>query len=179
MEQSTYGIRGIVTDSITGAPLHAKVFISGHDVDSSEVYSYLPVGNYHRLLYPGNYNLTFSCPGYITKTIHNLNVTNYQATINDVQLAQLGIGINTIEPVALRVYPNPVTSQFTLHFAGKTGIYKLELINTLGQKCMVETLPLTDGVHVPINAENLPSGFYSLVLSQENTVVNTLKIVKY
>lgn len=178
MEQSRYGIRGIVTDSITGEPLHAKVYITGHDIDSSEVYSYLPVGNYHRLLYPGTYNLTFSCPGYITKTIHNLVVTNYQATINNVQLAQLGIGISQPATGELSIYPNPVTSQFTLLFAGSTGFYTLELFNTLGQKCFSETLPLTDGVHVPINIEKLPAGIYTLQLRDSLNTLKTAKVVK-
>ena len=56
MEQSLFGLRGIVTDSITGAPLKAKIEILGHDVDSSHVYSNLPIGNYHRHIYQGNYN---------------------------------------------------------------------------------------------------------------------------
>ena len=38
MEQSLYGLRGIITDSITGLPLKAKVEIIGHDEDSSHVF---------------------------------------------------------------------------------------------------------------------------------------------
>ena len=40
MEQSLFGLRGIVTDSITGEPLNAKVEIYNHDVDSSHVFSF-------------------------------------------------------------------------------------------------------------------------------------------
>jgi hypothetical protein len=85
MEQALFGIRGIVTDSITGNPLKAKVEINNHDEDSSHVYSNLPIGNYHRHIYQGNYDITFSKSGYYPKTI-NASILNNNATIEDVQL---------------------------------------------------------------------------------------------
>jgi len=87
MEQSLNGVRGLITDSLTGQPLRAKVFITGHDVDSSHVYSALPVGNYHRYLYTGTYDITFSAPCHKDKTIRNVSVTNGSATILNVQMA--------------------------------------------------------------------------------------------
>lgn len=89
MEQCLYGVRGIVTDSISGAALQAKVFINGHDIDSSHVYSALPIGNYHRFLAPGTYSLTFSAPGYYPKTISGITVNNYATTLASVQLRPL------------------------------------------------------------------------------------------
>ncbi|MFH0896334.1 MAG: M14 family zinc carboxypeptidase, partial [Bacteroidota bacterium] len=86
MRQSLYGARGVVTDNCTGQPIKAKVFISGFDVDSSHVYSALPVGNYHRYLYTGSYNLTFSAPGYTTQTINNVSVTNGNTTTLNVAM---------------------------------------------------------------------------------------------
>jgi len=85
MKQTLYGVRGIVTDSITGNPLKAKVEILSHDIDSSHVYSNLPIGNYHRHLYQGNYNITFSKNGYYSKTI-NASVLNNNTNVEDVQL---------------------------------------------------------------------------------------------
>ena len=85
MQQTLYGLRGIVTDSITGSRLKAKVEILSHDIDSSHVYSNLPKGNYHRHLYQGNYNITFSKNGYYSKTI-NASILNNSTTIEDVQL---------------------------------------------------------------------------------------------
>jgi len=88
MQQTLFGLRGIVTDSITGNPLKAKVEILSHDIDSSHVYSNTPIGNYHRHLYQGNYNITFSKNGYYPKTI-NASVLNNNITIKDVQLVPL------------------------------------------------------------------------------------------
>ena len=97
MEQSLYGIRGIVTDSITGDPLKAKVEIIGHDMDNSFIYSSLPVGNYHRYLYQGNYDLTFSKAGYYSKTI-SANILNNSIVVEDVQLAQnIFVNVNEID----------------------------------------------------------------------------------
>ena len=85
MQQTLFGLRGIVTDSITGNGLKAKVEILSHDIDSSHIYSNIPIGNYHRHLYQGNYNITFSKNGYYPKTI-NASVLNNNITIEDVQL---------------------------------------------------------------------------------------------
>ena len=86
IEQVTYGVRGTVTDSLTGEPLKAMVYISGHDKDSSMVFTSLPVGNYHRLLKAGTYNLTFSADGYMAKTISNVSVEDLSTLRLDVEL---------------------------------------------------------------------------------------------
>jgi len=97
MEQSLYGLRGIITDSITGLPLKAKVEIIGHDEDSSHVFSSLQIGNYHRYIYQGSYQFTFSKSGYHTKTI-NASIINNNFTVQDVQLVPIGfVDVNNIK----------------------------------------------------------------------------------
>ena len=86
IEQVTYGVRGTISDSLTGEPLKAMVYITGHDMDSSMVFSSLPVGNYHRLLKAGTYNLTFSADGYMEKTINNVSVEDLSTLRLDVKL---------------------------------------------------------------------------------------------
>ncbi|MDD3878062.1 MAG: PKD domain-containing protein [Bacteroidales bacterium] len=89
MQQSLYGLRGIVTDSCTALPLKTEVFITGHDVDNSQVYTFMPLGNYHRPLLAGNYTVRFSAPGYQTKTYNSILVTNYNTTTLNVALVPL------------------------------------------------------------------------------------------
>jgi len=88
MEESLYGIRGVITDGCTGQPIKAKVFANGYDQanDSSHVYSALPVGNYHKYVNTGTYSLTFSAPGYTSQTITGISVTNGSATVVNVVL---------------------------------------------------------------------------------------------
>jgi hypothetical protein len=73
IQESLYGVRGIIADSCTGLPIRGKVWISSYDQvnDSSQVYSALPVGNYHKYMIAGTYNITFSAPGYTSRTINN------------------------------------------------------------------------------------------------------------
>ncbi len=68
IEQSKYGLSGLVTDSLSGEPLNAKIFISAFDKDSSQVYTDPQVGDYHRLLKGGTYTITYSAAGYFPKT---------------------------------------------------------------------------------------------------------------
>ncbi len=91
IEESLYGIRGIVTDSCTGQPILAKVFANSYDQanDSSHVYSTLPAGNYHKYVNTGTYSLTFSSIGYQLKTINGISVVNGNATIQNVVLTPI------------------------------------------------------------------------------------------
>jgi PKD repeat protein len=85
IEESGYGLRGIVTDSMSEEPLYARVFISGFDKDSSQVYTDPQVGDYHRLLKSGTYTVTYSAIGYIPKSF-TIQVSDKQTTLLDVQL---------------------------------------------------------------------------------------------
>ena len=64
MKHATLGLRGFVTDSVSGEPLKAKVFINGHDFFNSHVYSFLPSGEYYRFLKAGHYNVSFYADGW-------------------------------------------------------------------------------------------------------------------
>jgi PKD repeat protein len=85
MEQCTYGIRGLITNSETNQPVEAKVYIENHDIDESEVYSSASVGDYHRLIKAGTYDVTYSAFGYHEQTIQ-VTVQDHQATIQNVAL---------------------------------------------------------------------------------------------
>ncbi|MEI6900281.1 MAG: M14 family zinc carboxypeptidase, partial [Bacteroidota bacterium] len=86
IEQAEYGINGQITDTITGEPLSAKVTITTHDFDNSQVYSYLPSGCYFRPVYTGNYKLNFTAAGYFPKIFTNVGSTNLSTTRLNVQM---------------------------------------------------------------------------------------------
>ncbi len=128
MKQCLYGVQGLVTDSLTGEPLAAEVFIQGHDFDQSQVYSEASTGYYTRLLDGGSYDITFSTEGYIPKTI-NVDIINYETNNLDVQLVsatlvadftadQNEIVIGQQVQFSQQCYGNPDTYEWT--FEGGT-----------------------------------------------------------
>ncbi|MDD2200314.1 MAG: M14 family zinc carboxypeptidase, partial [Bacteroidales bacterium] len=85
-EQVIYGFRGVVTDACTGTPLDGvKVEIADHDTFNSEVYTSAPVGNYHRPIYEGTYEVTYSLDGYQSQT-HTITVVNNETVRLDIEL---------------------------------------------------------------------------------------------
>jgi len=88
MEECLYGVRGIVTDE-NDDPFEATISIVSHDVDNSEITTDPALGNYHRLLYAGTYDLTFTASGYDPITVENVVITDNDITYVNVQF---GVG---------------------------------------------------------------------------------------
>ncbi|MBI4557813.1 MAG: carboxypeptidase regulatory-like domain-containing protein [Candidatus Hydrogenedentes bacterium] len=83
LEQVHIGIRGLVTDAQTGAPIYAKVLAAGNP---HPVFTDPQVGDYQRMLLPGTYALTISAPGYTTQMVADIPVADGPATRVDVTL---------------------------------------------------------------------------------------------
>lgn len=92
LQKALYGVRGIVTDVISGMPLDATIKVVGHDTDpdQSQVYTDVDLGDYYRMLEGGVYDLEFSAPGYASRIITGVVVRDMEAVRLDVALAQLG-----------------------------------------------------------------------------------------
>ncbi len=91
LENALHGIRGIVSDAGNGLPLGAIVTVSNYDtdIDSSRVFTDPDVGDYHRMLPSGTYDLTFKAAGFYDKTVASIQVYDQSATRVDVQLDPL------------------------------------------------------------------------------------------
>ena len=87
MEAVHVGVRGVVTDLDTGAPLWAEVGVQGN---GHPVFTDPEVGDYHRMLLPGTYTLTYSAPGHETLTETDVEVDEGTAIRVDVELAKAG-----------------------------------------------------------------------------------------
>ncbi len=93
LKQVQYGINGLVTDACIGQPIRAKIEIQSHDIDNSHVYSSSDVGNFHRPIMAGTYNIVVSAEGYDNQVFNNISVSNYATTA-------LNATLNPLEPVA-------------------------------------------------------------------------------
>jgi hypothetical protein len=89
MKEAGFGVHGIITDQATGNPVSAKVFITGHDNNGSEVYSSVTLGDYHRPLKAGTYSLEISAPGYQPQTITGVTVSDHASLTLNIQLLPL------------------------------------------------------------------------------------------
>ncbi len=117
MRECLYGIRGIVTDTL-GNPLEARVTVLNHDTekDSSMVFTDPDVGNYHRMIATGTYDLEFYSPGFNKDTVYNVQVEEGQTTRVDVELKQ--VPVLKAEPTSF--------SEYLLIDSSETKLLKIE-----------------------------------------------------
>ena len=174
IEESLYGIRGIVTDSITSQPIEATVVINNHDADNSQTHSILPTGNYHRPIKGGTWSVTYSASGYYSKT-YSLAVTDHNTTVQDVALVPLGYGVEDITKGDIRIYPSPAQNvlNIDIHHLDirnlTAGIYSID-----GKLLFTQTL---SSENTTLNISNLASGLYIAKIFQNGNTVYNRKIV--
>jgi predicted deacylase len=150
LKETRYGLHGIITDQATGSPVAAKVFISGHDLNNSEVYSSANPGDYHRLLIAGTYTLTISATGYQTKTIPGVIITNHSTTNLDIQLSRLA-SVTTM--AATSVTTSSAVLYGTVNPNGIAATYHFEWGTTTSYGNSTPTLSAGSGVlDVLVNA---------------------------
>jgi hypothetical protein len=125
LESVHIGIRGLITDKSTGGPLWAVVWVEGN---GQPVFTDPEVGDYHRMLLPGTYNLIFNVPGYVPRSVKNITVEEGLTTRVDIELI-----------------PEQASPDFNRD--GKVDIKDLEkLIEHWGQnEPSVDIAPLPDG----------------------------------
>lgn len=83
IDAADFGVRGIVIDSVTGESLEATVRIEENGYPFS---TDLLIGDFHRPLLPGAYLIRIESPGYISKEIGPVDVTEGPAQTYDIQL---------------------------------------------------------------------------------------------
>ena len=160
IEQGNYGLHGVITDSLTGEPLLAEVSIAGHDIDSSQVFSHLPNGDYHRYLFQGSYSVTYSADGYFPKTISSVSLANNETTNLDVQLVQNNVMIKENLAHNLQLFPQPASAYITVNNLPEK-ISSAYILDAVGRR--VRTLNFGNSVAETIHKENLSIGTYFLV----------------
>jgi hypothetical protein len=83
LETAHWGIGGTVRDEMTGQPVHAQITVNGN---AHAAYTDPDAGDYHRMLLPGTYTLTFFADGYPAYTVEDVAVQAGRTTTLDVML---------------------------------------------------------------------------------------------
>jgi hypothetical protein len=170
IENSLYGIHGTVINSATSSPLSAKVFIQGHDIDSSQVYSDTLTGSFVRLLSPGIWNLTFSAKGYNDTTITSVVVVSGQRTDLTVKMTPVTSSIDTGIPVAPVLYPNPASTELKAILSEQiNGMANIKIYNFSGVLVSDYNTIVQQGIPVVIDISGLASGTYSVIFTNKLT----------
>ncbi len=137
LEQALYGLRGIVTDAITGNSIEAEITIEGHDNLNSSVFSRLPNGNYHRYLKQGAYFVTFSADGYVPQTLAvnalDNNALNIDVALMPINTCNVQAGVVTATSQLNKICPGDGTSNLVqVSVAGNVGLGRFGLATTAG-----------------------------------------------
>jgi len=168
LENALYGIQGKVLNAATSAPVPSKIFISGHDKDSSQVYSDTLSGGFIRFLEPGSWNITFSAKGFYDTTINDIVVQTGQKTDLIVNMVPIKTGIDTTIPLSPTLYPNPASSELMailpFNIAGKVNV---RIYSQSGGLLSDYNTEAGQGVPLGIDIKGLPSGTYTVVFTNK------------
>jgi hypothetical protein len=173
LENALYGIHGVVLNANTSAPVPAKIYISGHDKDSSHVYSDTLTGNFVRLLAPGSWNLTFSSVGYYDKTVSDIIVVSGQKTIIYVNMVPILNSIDNTNPETPILYPNPANNEIKAVMPERIfGTVNIRIISLSGMRMTDYNTEVLQGIPVVIDVRKLPGGIYSVVFINTETKIS-------
>ncbi len=167
---STYGVWGTVKD-IYGDPIDAMMAIGFSDAMDSEALRFcrtdVTLGDYHKTLIPGTYDIEVSADGYVSQSVTDVAVGSEERV--EVSFVLYNVGIEDsetgiIETGKLTVYPNPAheSLNISLPVAGVGGtvlIYDITGRSVYSQdvSAEMETIVWNCTGH---NGSEVPSGMY-------------------
>ncbi len=181
INESLYGIKGIVTDSI-GNPLKAMIFVKNHDAtdDSSMVFTDPDIGDYHRLIEPGTYDLIASADGFKNDTAKNIVVSSKSVAYANFVLYR---GEN---PTSIKeeIYPNPFNDQLNISlYSAIDQDIEINIFKITGERIYYQRIPINRGNTIfrlgdKINLEQLSTGIYYVQLrtSEKNISYSIIKL---
>jgi hypothetical protein len=170
LENALYGVHGKVKNSITGEPVPARVFITGHDKDSSHIFSDTLTGSFVRLLAPGKWNISFSAWGYLKTTINDVVVTDGQKTDITVEMVPILNPVDTVPTPVPILYPNPSNESLRVVLPGRQiGDVTVRIYNSLGYKLADYAAYTLEGFPLIIDVSRLAGGVYTLIITNSAT----------
>jgi hypothetical protein len=174
LENALYGIHGHVLNTTTLDPISARVFISGHDKDSSHIYSDLYTGRFDRLIAPGTWNLSFRATGYYDLELSNIIVVPGQSTNINADMVPIVNSVDSTNPEVPVLYPNPASDKIrcVLHerFLGNLNIKIVSSSGVLISDYNTIAVSLTP---VIIDVKRFLGGSYTIIFTNSDTKIST------
>ncbi|MFZ2287185.1 MAG: M14 family zinc carboxypeptidase [Bacteroidales bacterium] len=162
------GVRGTVTDSVTGDPLRARIFIEGHDIDSSHIYADSITGEYYRFIAPGTHSLTFSCPGYVPYTFEATIADWNSAVTRDVRLQRPEYLYPSPPESGLLIWPVPSGGNLSIMLPALiTGEVTVTVTGTSGAVIKSLRTNAASGIPVICDCSDLPPGVFIISVRKE------------
>ncbi len=174
INQALFGVNGFVTDTDDN-PINAKITVVGHDVDSSFVRTQ-ENGVFYRFLKAGTYNFRVQANGYITKTITNVVVNDFEATLLNVVLNK-GTSIKNSFAASLKIFPNPTNGIITISGHKLDGNTKINIYNLDGNKVW-EQIGINAGNPNEIDLSFLTNGVYVFSIQTKSGIATQKLIIK-
>lgn len=170
IEQSLFGIKGIVTDKNTGKPITAKIEILNYDKDHSNVNSSAANGVFFRFLAPGNYDLQISAIGYLPFKLEDVTVNPFSRTDLDIRMEKF---------VTNSVFPNPFNAETYVYLDSVqvSGNVTVKLYNVSGQLTYEKVFAYEAGYPLQVYVPTLSEGVYIMKVEAAG-YRRTYKIVK-
>jgi len=163
LANALYGVHGTVLEAGSSAPLAAEVFISGHDIDGSQVYSDSAAGTFVRMLAPGTWPLTFTSTGFRDTTI-TVTVNEGQRTDLTVLMEKKASPPDSSFTQAPALYPNPSSSVINAILPDEvTGDVNVSVIDLSGKIMIFYDTEAYSGIPLQIDISGLSAGTYSVL----------------
>lgn len=165
-----YGIQGFVKDAVTGDPVPATVFIDGHDIDNSQVFSDSTSGFFTRLLEPGSWDLTFTADGYNDTTLTGVQVSDLHTAFLDVRISPILNIADTIRRDRPYFYPNPASGNIKVVLPDYLhGIVNVKIFNSSGKLIYDIENETLAGFPLTLDLRSLEKGSYFVRFTNKET----------
>ncbi|MCG2612342.1 T9SS type A sorting domain-containing protein [Flavobacterium sp. SM15] len=104
----------------------------------------------------------------------NMGIVNFSAS-NNCTLSPMGITDNIKNPTAIKIFPNPFSTQTTLQSDIYLNNATLSLYNSFGQS--VKQIKNISGYTVTLQRDDIPSSVYILHLNDNNEIYLSTKLI--
>ncbi len=173
LENALYGIHGIVLNVNSSVPIAAKVFIEGHDRDSSQAYSDKLTGRFIRFISQGSWDITFSAEGYYDLTVRNIYVAAGKRSDIIVKMIPVINNIDSTNPESPVLYPNPATTGIKAVLPDNiSGNVSIKIINQAGVVVSDYIIEVIQGVPAVIDINMFSAGAYLVIFTNTVTKIS-------